>query len=144
MKNLQSSLQTNTELTLLNEVSIYKGELTTGTIINGVAKIKKAFPLLPMSFYEVLDERFNDNKFTDERLKDAINHVIDTCIFPTPTVAQFISFDKKYKVFTGEQMLKKMDEQGSEIRKCYRVLDVPELVYVHINDVKKYNLNVKP
>jgi len=96
-----------------------------------------------MSFYEVLDERFADNKFTDERLRDAVNHVIDTCIFPTPTIAQFISFDRRYKVFTGEEMLKKMDEQGAEIRKCYQVLDVPELVYVHMNDVKKYNLKVK-
>ena len=76
-------------------VSIYKGVLTTQGIIEGVAIIKKSFPSLPVDFYDILIDRLKANGFNDDRLKAAVVHVIDTCVYPTPTIANFISYDKK-------------------------------------------------
>lgn len=57
-------------------------------------KVSQAFPTLPEPFYDLLCERIKEHGFTDERLKKSVNYVIDHCIYPTPTIAQFISFDK--------------------------------------------------
>ena len=41
--------------------------------------------------------------FSDEKLKDAVNHVIDNCRYPVPTIAEFLSFDKVVKIFTYQE-----------------------------------------
>lgn len=143
MNSLQRSTQRNMDLIQSNELSVYKDKLTTKGVITNVAKIKKAFPALPMGFYEVFDERLKANSFTDERLKDAIANVIDTCPYPTPTIAQFISFDKKIKLNSYEDMVKKTFEFGSEIWNSYKMIKFPERekpVWIHIDEVNKYNI----
>ena len=88
-------------------------------------------------------DRIRANGFSDQRLIDAVNHVIDNCPYPTPSIAQFISFDKKYKIVTYEQMIKKAEEFGTEIWKSYKKLMLPDRskpVWVHIDEAKKYNL----
>jgi hypothetical protein len=57
-------------------------------------KIKNSFPSLSAGFYDILCDRLKANNFTDEKLQNAVNHVIDTCIYPIPTIANFISFNK--------------------------------------------------
>ena len=64
------------------------------TLAQGMKKIKKAFPSLPADFYDILCERVKDHEFTDNELVGAINHVIDNCTYPMPTVANFISYNK--------------------------------------------------
>jgi len=128
---------------LTNEISIYKGTLTTPCIIKNIAKIKNAFPALPEGFYEVFSDRMEANGFCDDRLTDAINNVIDNCIYPTPTIAQFISFDRRFKVYHYEEMLKLSDEMGSEIWLSYDAIKFPDReknVWVRVDDIKKYNL----
>lgn len=89
------------ELTHINDdtVSVYKGELTSQGIIEGLAAIKKAFPLLTQDFYDILIDRLNANEFNNDRFHDAVVNVIDTCIYPTPTIANFISYDKRIPHF---------------------------------------------
>jgi len=101
MQNSQPYLQENLELILQKGISIYKGKLTQQSVLKNIAIIKKAFPLLPLDFYDVFIDRIKANGFTDERLTDAVNHVIDTCPYPTPTIANFISFDKKISCFNN-------------------------------------------
>ena len=60
-----------------------------------MSKIKKAFPALPKEFYEVLSERLKANGFDDVKLIKCVDGVIDTCIFPTPTVGHFINYAKE-------------------------------------------------
>jgi len=135
-------LQTNTVQIVSNEISVYTDNLTPESIIKGIVKIKKAFPSLPMDFYEVFDERINDNHFTDNRLKDAINSVIDNCIYPVPTIANFISFDKRIKVFNYDEMLKKCNENG-DTWDNYKAVLLPgnvKRVWIHINDIEKYKI----
>ena len=144
----QNSLQTLSpqQRESTNEISIYTGGLSTQCLIQCIATIKKAFPALPIDFYEVFRERIRFNGFSDQRLRDAVSNVIDTCPYPTPTIANFISFDRKYKIFTYEDMIHKGEEFGKEIWDSYkkiRILDSDKPVWVHINDVNKYDLKTE-
>lgn len=86
-------------------ISTYSGTLEPKTVASEAAKLKKAFPALSGDFFGVLYERLEANQFCDERLIDAINHVIDNCPYPTPTIAQILTYDKRTKLFTYEEML---------------------------------------
>jgi hypothetical protein len=54
--------------------------------------IHKVYPALNEGFYEILCARIKAHHFTDYELKKAVEHVIDTCKYPVPLVAEFISF----------------------------------------------------
>jgi len=142
MKNLPVSTQTNTPAIKLSqtEMSIYSGTLNTDCVISNVVKIKKAFPALPIGFYEVFDDRLREHGFNDDRLRDAVNHVIDTCPYPNPTIANFISFDKMFKIYTYDEMLKRADEGTGASLKALKFPDRDYPVWAHVDDIKKYCL----
>ena len=77
-----------------NKMSVYTGDLHLETIIAQNKIITKAFPQLKDEFFEILNHRLRERKFTDQRLIDAVSHVIDTCPYPIPTVANFLSYDR--------------------------------------------------
>jgi hypothetical protein len=142
-RNLQeSSLKKSEQAT---ELSIYRGELTPQCLVESMATIKKGFPSLPGGFYDLLCDRVKENGFSDERLRAAVANVIDTCIYPTPTIAQFISFDRKIKLNTYEDMLKKMNEYGPEIWNSYKQVMLSgriKPVWILIDEVNKYKLEM--
>jgi hypothetical protein len=124
-------------------MSIYAGTLNTESVISNVVKLKRAFPSLPAGFYDVFSDRLKANDFNDDRLKDAVDHVIDTCVYPTPTIAQFISFDQKIEINTYEAMLRKTHEFGAGTWENYTQIQFPDrekLVWIRNDDVKKYNI----
>ena len=125
-----------------NELSLYKGELTTPMVIESIARIKKSFPTLPVGFYEIFSERLKANGFNDDRLKDAVANVIDTCVYPTPTIAQFISWDKKIKVYKYPDIVKMVDDDPNAFNRFKRIVmkGMPEAVWIHVNDIAKYNI----
>lgn len=126
-------------------VSVYTGELNTKIIIDNVKRIKNAFPALPPGFYDVFSARLRDAGFTDERLTDAVNNVIDTCIYPMPTIAQFISWDKRITLLSYEQMLRKTSEMGEWIWSHYKAVKLPgreKHVWIHVDDIKKYRIEL--
>jgi len=49
------------------------------------------------------------NNFSDKRMADAVNHVIDNNTF-TPKISDIIKFDKKYELFTYSQVSQKVFE----------------------------------
>jgi hypothetical protein len=106
-----------------------------------MVKIKKTFPSLPAGFYDVFSERIKANNFCDAKLIDAVNYVIDNSVYPTPTIGQFISYDKKIKFYTYEEILKMVDELG-DVWKNYAAIDLglPKKVWFHVNDIAKYSL----
>lgn len=55
------------------------------------------------SFFDLLSERLIENNFSGQRLKDAINHVIDNFQYKELTVADIIKFDRKVKLYTYTQ-----------------------------------------
>ena len=104
-------------------------------------KIVKTFPKLPSQFFDIFYDRIRDNGFTDKRLKDAVNYVIDNCQYPEPTIAQFISFDKTVKLFTYHQVCD-MCNENTKAFSDFVTVDVgrekPMWAYKH--DVDTYNL----
>jgi len=125
-----------------HEISIYKGELDTRSILTNVAKIKQAFPSLPLTFFEVFDERIHANGFSSQRLNDAVSHVIDTCVYPVPTIANFISFDKKVKILSHAHVcdIVSKGEDSMDSFKPIKIKGRNKPVWIHINDIRQYNI----
>ena len=115
MKNLQqySTSISVTETDNDSSISLYQGQLTPQCVVSASIKLKNTFPALPTGFYDVLNDRIKEKGFSDQRLMDAINHVIDTCVYPTPTIANIISFDKRIKLYTYDEVLKLLDTGAS-------------------------------
>jgi hypothetical protein len=125
-----------------NEISIYAGQLSPKCLLECIATIKKAFPALPVEFYDILCDRIEANGFSNERLIDAVNFVIDNCPYPTPTIYNFISYDRKYKFYTYDQIIKYNDEHPG-IWNSYRAVKLPDRknpVFVHSDDIERFKL----
>jgi len=106
LEQAQTSLQESQQITQLSKSnSIYGlGTVTPEAFAQGVKRIKQAFPKLKAPWYEILGEMLSENEFTDERFKDAVFNLINTCQYPEPTIANILSFDKMY--FTYTQVVK--------------------------------------
>jgi len=89
-------------------ISVYGGDLKPETVARCVAKVKAAFPALTKDFFTVFIDRLKDKGFSDERLNEAVNNVIDNCQYPTPTLANFLSFDKRVKVLSYDELCSKV------------------------------------
>lgn len=102
------SLQKLSPLSLIEKdgkqyMSIYEGELTQAEMAKCMARLKIAFPSLPKEFYGLLGNRMKEKGFTDDKMRDAINYVIDNCRYPVPAIAEFLSYDKVVKIFTYQE-----------------------------------------
>jgi hypothetical protein len=137
--SLQSLQPQSSELS--KEISIYKGDLTQRTVVQNIAIIKKSFPALPIGFYDVFIDRIKANGFNDARLNDAVTHVIDNCVYPTPTIAQFISFDRKIKTYTYSEYCKFCDEGLGNLYEPVVLQGRSKPVWIHVNDIEQYKLN---
>src|SRR5690554_2202106 len=85
-------------------LSIYTGELTQREMTKCMARLKVAFPSLPKEFYGLLGNRMMEKGFTDDKMRDAINYVIDNCKYPVPSIAEFLSFDKVVKLYSYQEV----------------------------------------
>jgi hypothetical protein len=86
-------------------ISIYTDKLTKEGIKTNCLRVFAAFSSLDPMFTDLLTESLQRNKFTDARLTDAVNHVIDNFKYPKPSVADFVSYDKKIKVYRYDEMV---------------------------------------
>lgn len=68
--------------------------------------MRDEIPDLPTGYYDILTERLKENQFTDQRLKDAVDNVIDTCTYFKPTIADVIGFDIKKEVYRYSERIK--------------------------------------
>lgn len=76
----------------------------------------KAFPALSLEQIDILHDRFVENGFTDQRAMDAVNHVIDHHVYGgTPNIAAFISYDRRVKALSWNE-LEKAHNEGSANR----------------------------
>lgn len=90
------------------EISIFTGTVASESEIKSeVKKLIATFPEVKTDFIIVLVERLIDKNFTKERVKEAINHVIDTNPYQRPSIADIISFDRKIKVYTYQDIVSK-------------------------------------
>jgi hypothetical protein len=83
------------------ELSLYSGGILTDTnIAVQLKKLQTAFPRQPAEFFNVLAERIVANGFTNERLNEAVNKVIDNFQYRELNVSDITRFDKKVKLYT--------------------------------------------
>lgn len=123
------------------EVSFYKGEeLTKKCATDQIVKIKKAFPELPIEFYDVFIDRLKENSFNNDRLIDAVNHVIDTCEFPKPTIAKFVSYDRRVKLRDHVYMSDLAQKWGAKVWKDYKKIKVNDVMYWYNFNENEYLL----
>lgn len=55
-------------------------------------------------FFNILSERISDNNFSNERLKDAVNHVLDNFQYKELNISDIIRFDKRIKLYTYNEV----------------------------------------
>ena len=99
--------------------------------------------IVPLGFYDIFMDRIKDNGFSDTRLIDAVKHVIDNCTYPTPTIAQFISFDKRIETFNYHQIVEMVEDGDDRAFERYARIkpkNLPEAVWIHVNDIEQYNI----
>lgn len=64
------------------------------------------------------------DKFTDERFTDAVDNVLRNCTYPQPTVAEFLSYDRKVKLHTYEEAVKITMEYGKPLTDVFEKKEV--------------------
>lgn len=86
------------------ELSLYPiGKPTETTLNRAIDRLKVAFPYQNSQFFELLKERVIFHKFSDERLRDAIDNIIDNYTYKTLTIANIISYNKTKPLYTMRQ-----------------------------------------
>lgn len=123
-------------------MSIYQGELTKEVVAENLHKIKNSFPALSGEFYSIFANRIRENGFSDERLTAAVNHVIDNCVYPQPTIAQFIGYDLKIKLYDYQEYLQYLHENKGCQLIAIRVHGRKNPMFAKPEDVENYNLTL--
>lgn len=123
------------------EISVYTGELTATVLVQNFKKLRNAYEHLSEDFIQILSERVKANNFTDARLTDAINHLIDTCQYPNHiTPAHILAFDKKVKFYTYSQMLEIQNKTGRAFDDYGKVRRGNRMFWVSLADIEQYHI----
>ena len=135
------SLSQNTSVIKRGEISIYKGELTTKEMINQVKRLKSAFPNAEPGFFDLVMERAKETGFTNTRLVDAVNNVIDNFRYPQPMVSDVISFDRRVKLHSYLDMTEKVNRGGASVWDNFEVRDFDGTKFwIEKSDIVQYSL----
>ncbi len=97
-------------------------------------KLQSAFPKQSKEFFNVLAERLIANGFTDERLSDAVNNVIDNFKFKELNIADIVRFDKKMRLYNYQEACKLVTEEGYEFGKDLQRTTVDDKVFWIMNN----------
>lgn len=88
-----------------NEISVYNDNLVNPkTIAASVAKLSIAFPKMSNDFFNLLAEMVVDEKFTENRMIDAVKHVIKNFQFKELNISDVVKFDRKIKLYTYNEV----------------------------------------
>jgi hypothetical protein len=128
------------------ELSLYSyGKVTTAVFIECVSEIKKSFPKLPNGWYDVLEKMLDEEKFSNERFIDATKSLIKNCVYPEPTIANIIGYDKTIKVYTYNDLLEHSKDFAPSTRSEYlntfdRIQYYGELRFARKEEISRFNL----
>jgi hypothetical protein len=87
-------------------ISTYTDRLATKEeIAVGMAKLCVAFPKMENGFWSILAERIVANNFTKERIKSAVECVLDNFQYKELNVSDIIKFDSRVKLYTGNEFM---------------------------------------
>lgn len=86
-------------------MSIYRGQpATPDEIAVGLTRLRVAFPKMAPEFFSLLSERIVANRFTGDRLKDAVNHLIDNFSYRELNVSDIVKYDKRCRLYTYNEV----------------------------------------
>ena len=89
------------------EISLYADPPATDSDIGmQTARLKVAFPGMNDLFFNILSERIVANDFTQERLADAVNSVIDNFRYKELNVSDIIRFDRRVKLYSYSDVIR--------------------------------------
>lgn len=124
-------------------VSIYNDNIANDEFI--LEQIKRLYICFPDTNKEIFKELFNRikaNEFTEKRLQDAIDNIIDTHTFKTITVADVISYDKTIDIYSYVDVCNIAYEKGAEIWDNFsKVVIGNDIFYIKNSDVNKIIFN---
>jgi hypothetical protein len=88
------------------ELSLYDDrQALPETVAKASLYLQRAFPKMEEDFFNILSERILANKFTEERLRDAVRHVVDNFHYKELNVADIVSYDRRVKLYTGAEFM---------------------------------------
>ena len=86
-------------------VSLYRdAEPSPAEVAVSMKRLQVAFPKMEPAFFNLLAERIMGNGFTAERLKDAVNHVLDNFQYKELNISDIILFDRRAKLYTHSEV----------------------------------------
>ena len=77
--------------------------MTDRVLATNIKKLQAAFPKQQPVFFNLLTERLIANGFTDERIEDAVNHLIDNFAYKELNIADVVRFDKRVKLYSYQE-----------------------------------------
>ena len=135
-KSSQALSKTNDEYS----ITTYTGELTQENVVRNFARIKACFPAISPEFYKVLMERIKEKGFSDDRLSDSVNNLIDNFQYPNPTLANILSFDRKVKVLDYNQVCTLIGKHEASFNDFSKIFIREKMFYVRTSDKEIYNI----
>ncbi len=116
----------------MDRISIYTGKLTTEVVVRQINVVRNVFNY-DKNYCKVLKDRIIANGFTDQRLIDAVNYVIDNFKYgKTPNIADFIQFDRQIELMSYNHLLERVKLNKDVFRDVVAVntgLSVPQYVW---------------
>ena len=124
-----------------NEISVYTDNYIDGTALKKeLSRLQAAFPEITDDFIIILTERVLKNKFTEKRLHDAINNVIDNFKYKTPNIAEIISFDKRVKLYSYTDILEIHHKTGDAFKYYTKLRVKGDFYYIKNSEKILHNI----
>jgi len=131
-----------------NKLSIYGiGKVSAESYAQGAKLIRGSKPKLSTGWYEILEIMLDQDGFTDQKFKDAVQVMISTCPYPEPSHADILSYDKFIDAYTWEELLTNVKDASNEYRGKYlesfvRIIHYGEERWCKKEDAIKYKLEL--
>jgi len=127
------------------KISVYSGSLTLPVFVKQMDRLRKVFGKISKEWTDTLLERLKIHLFTDEKLIDAVDNVIDTFEYgERPNIAKIILYDKTIELLTYYQLIKLgKDTSIGEVFNNYALVEVNQKPYYTPKDnVKTYKMKL--
>ncbi len=98
-------------------------------VAKNIRKLQTAFPKQSKEFFNVLAERLVANGFTDQRLTDAVNNVIDNFQFKELNISDIVRFDKTVRLYSYQEACRLVTEKGYEFSRDLQRTSVDDRVF---------------
>lgn len=87
------------------ELSLYEhGEITADVAIVAIKKLTGNFSQTNAVVFDCFLELAREQGWSNKRLNDAVNNALCTIRYPSLTVADLMSYDRRRKIYTNAQM----------------------------------------